>query len=381
MRNAWTRLGLRGRLAFSIGTIVVIAFAVVFVAVRAQMSHESSVIKREEARETSPPGVTEPGEDSAISPIEDAQSDAEKTFLAVGGATLLAALLAGYLLAARTASPLRRFAATAAEVDAGDLSPRLESSPASAAELRTLAEAFNHMLDRLDQAFARQRQFVSDASHELRSPMTAIRGQIEVLARNDSPSPEEIRRVEAMTMAEMRRVERLLDDLLALARLDEETEPSMEDIEAAPFLRGLVTANHERMEIGELASGTVRIDPDLIAQVIRNLLSNAHRHTGPDGRVSLSATAEGTVLTVMVDDDGPGVPGEERERVFDRFHRSESSRDRASGGSGLGLGIARSIVEMHGGRIWVEDSPLGGARVCFELPGFVATVRNLSPNA
>lgn len=381
MRNAWARLGLRGRLAFSIGTIVVIAFAVVFVAVRAQMSHESSVIKREEARETSAPGATEPGEDSAISPIEDAQSDAEKTFLAVGGATLLAALLAGYLLAARTASPLRRFAATAAEVDAGDLSPRLESSPASAAELRTLAEAFNHMLDRLDQAFARQRQFVSDASHELRSPMTAIRGQIEVLARNDSPSPEEIRRVEAMTMAEMRRVERLLDDLLALARLDEETEPSMDDIEAAPFLRGLAAANHEHMEIGELASGTVRIDPDLIAQVIRNLLSNAHRHTGPDGRVSLSATAEGTVLTVMVDDDGPGVPGEERERVFDRFHRSESSRDRASGGSGLGLGIARSIVEMHGGRIWVEDSPLGGARVCFELLGFVATVRNLSPNA
>lgn len=381
MRNAWTRLGLRGRLAFSIGTIVVIAFAVVFVAVRAQMSHESSVIKREEARETSAPGATEQGEGSAITPIEDAQTDAEKTFLAVGGATLLAALLAGYLLAARTASPLRRFAATAAEVDAGDLSPRLESSPASAAELRTLAEAFNHMLDRLDLAFARQRQFVSDASHELRSPMTAIRGQIEVLARNDSPSPEEIRRVEAMTMAEMRRVERLLDDLLALARLDEETEPSMDDIEAAPFLRGLAAANHEHMEIGELASGTVRIDPDLIAQVIRNLLSNAHRHTGPDGRVSLSATAEGTVLTVMVDDDGPGVPGEERERVFDRFHRSESSRDRASGGSGLGLGIARSIVEMHGGRIWVEDSPLGGARVCFELPGFVATVRNLSPNA
>ncbi len=380
MRSVWARLGLRGRLAFSIGAIVVTAFAVVFVAVRAQMSHESNVIRLEEARETSAPGATEPGEGSAISPIKDAQSDAEKTFLAVGGATLLAALIAGYLLAARTASPLRRFAATAAEVDAGDLSPRLESNPASAAELRTLAEAFNHMLDRLDLAFARQRQFASDASHELRSPMTAIRGQIEVLARNDSPSSEEIRRVEAMTMAEMRRVERLLDDLLALARLDEETEPSMDDIEAAPFLSGLAAANQERLEIGELASGTIRIDPDLIAQVVRNLLSNAHRHAGLDGRVSLSATAAGTVLTVAVDDDGPGVPDEERERVFDRFHRSESSRDRASGGSGLGLGIARSIVEMHGGRIWIEDSPLGGARACFELPGFIATVRNLSPN-
>ena len=131
MSSAWARLGLRGRLALSIGAIVVLAFAVVFVAVRAQMAHESSVIKREEARERASPRRrrAEPGEGSAISPIEDAQSDVEKTFLMVGGATLVAALLAGYLLAARTASPLRRFAATAAEVDAGDLTPRLESEP------------------------------------------------------------------------------------------------------------------------------------------------------------------------------------------------------------------------------------------------------------
>src|SRR4029077_278718 len=209
MRSAWRRLGLRGRLALSFGAIVVLAFAVVFVAVRAQMSNESAVIKREEAREPSKPEASggKAGESSSISPIEDAQSDVEKTFLAVGGASLVAALLAGYLLAARTASPLRRFAATAAKVDAGDLTPRLESSTAAATELRTLAEAFNHMLDRLHRALARQRPLVSDASHELRSPLTAIRGQLEVLARKESPSAEEIRRVEARTMAEMRRVE------------------------------------------------------------------------------------------------------------------------------------------------------------------------------
>jgi len=384
MRTRWSKLGLRGRLALSIGAIVVLAFAIVLVAVRAQMAHESSVIRHEEAREQSEPGASgrESKEGSAISPIEDAQSDAEKTFLVVGGAALAAALLAGYLLAARTASPLRRFAATAAKVDAGDLTPRLESSPADAAELRTLAEAFNHMLDRLDQAFARQRRFVSDASHELRSPMTAIRGQLEVLARSNSPSVEEIRRVEAITMTEMGRVERLVDDLLALARLDEGVGLAPREVQTASFLRGLASgADGEIAELGELAEGSVEVDPDLLVQVVRNLLTNARRHTGPDGRVSLSARADSGSLLVVVDDDGPGIPPEQRERVFDRFHRNEPSRDRASGGSGLGLGIARSIVEMHGGRIWAEDSPLGGARVCFELPGFEPKMRDLSADA
>ncbi len=373
MRSAWAGLGLRGRLALSIGTIVVASFAVVFVAVRAQMSNESAVIKHEEGRESSrpEPSAGEPGTGSSISPIEDAQSDVAKTFLFVGGASLAAALLAGYLLAARTASPLRRFAATAARVDAGDLTPRLESSPAAPAELRALAEAFNHMLDRLDRAFARQRQFVSDASHELRSPLTAIRGQLEVLARNESPSVEEIRRVEALTMMEMRRVERLVDDLLALARLDEGVGPALREVPSVPFLRGLAEGTHGRpVEVGELAEGSVRIDPDLIAQVVRNLLDNSRRHAGPSGRVAISARADGTSLVVSVEDDGPGIPPQQRERVFDRFHRNEPSRDRASGGSGLGLGIARSIVELHGGRIGIDDSPLGGARVSFRLPGF-----------
>ncbi len=383
MRRAWARLGLRGRLAFSIAAIVVAAFAVVFVAVRAELAHESSVIKREESREQSEPrAAAESGEGSGVSPIEDAQSDVEKALLLVGGTALVAALLAGYLLAARTASPLRRFAATAAEVDAGDLTPRLDSRPADAEELRTLAEAFNHMLDRLDQAFAQQRRFVSDASHELRSPLTAIRGQLEVLACNDSPSAEDVRRVGAMTMKEMRRVERLVNDLLALARLDEGVGPELREVQVAMFLGDLAAAEpNETTETGELCSGTVRIDPDLLAQVIRNLLSNAHRHAEPGGRVVLSARAAGERLIVMVDDDGPGIPPAERERVFGRFHRSEAARDRTSGGSGLGLGIARSIVELHGGRIWVEDSPLGGARVSFELPGLQPTVRDLSPNA
>ena len=221
MTRAWAKLGLRGRLGLSIGSIVIVAFALVFVAVRTQMSDESAVIGREEAREKALPSNPESGEPPRLSPIRDAHSDVEKTFLLVGGVALIAALLGGYLVAARTAAPLRRFAATATEVDAGDLTPRLSSDPSMPAELRTLAESFNRMLDRLDSAFARQRLFVSDASHELRSPLTAVRGQLEVLGRNQVPSAEEIRHVEQMAMVEIGRAERLVDDLLSLARLDE----------------------------------------------------------------------------------------------------------------------------------------------------------------
>jgi len=381
MRSTWRKLGLRGRLALSIGAIMVAAFAVVFVAVRAQMSNESAVIKREEAREPgkpeTPPVKSDDG--SAVSPIEDAQSDVEKTFFVVGGASLLAALLAGYLVATRTASPLRRFAATAAEVDAGDLTPRLETSGADAAELRTLAEAFNHMLDRLDHAFARQREFVSDASHELRSPLTAMRGQIEVLARQANPSAAEVRRVEAVVLREVGRTERLVEALLTLARLDEGAGPTVDEVQAGPFFRELADGPRA-VESAELVEGSIDLDPDLIAQVVRNLIENAGRHAGPEGRVSLSTLTEGGSLVIRVDDDGSGIPAAERERVFDRFHRSQPSRDRVSGGSGLGLGIARSIVLAHGGRIWVEDSPLGGARVSFLLPGFRPTIRDLSPD-
>lgn len=367
MTRAWAKLGLRGRLGLSIGSIVVVAFALVFVAVRSQMSDESAVIGREEAREEALPSDPEAGEPPRLSPIRDAHSDVEKTFLLVGGVTLIAALLGGYLVAARTAAPLRRFAATAAEVDAGDLKPRLATDPSMSTELRTLAESFNNMLDRLDGAFARQRVFVSDASHELRSPLTAVRGQLEVLARNEAPSAEEIHHVEQMAMVEIGRAERLVDDLLSLARLDEGgIGPSLQEVETGPYLRGLAAD----VETGHIPEGRIRLDPDLTAQVVRNLLGNARRHAGADGRIVLSGTADGGSLVVAVDDDGPGIRPEERELVFDRFHRSEASRGRATGGSGLGLSIARSLVERQGGRAWVDDSPLGGARVAFELPGF-----------
>src|SRR4051812_7677277 len=209
--SAWSKLGLRGRLAISIGTIVVLAFGGVFVVVRAQMANESHVIEREEAKKgpASGEGSGEVDESSRFSTIRDAQGDVEKTFFLIGGAALLAALLAGYLLAARTAAPLRRFAETAAEVDAGDLSPRLDPGPGAASELQAMADAFNHMLERLEDAFARQRRFVSDASHELRSPLTAIRGQLEVLGRQSDVTAADVRRGEGLVGPEIVPMQRL----------------------------------------------------------------------------------------------------------------------------------------------------------------------------
>jgi two-component system, OmpR family, sensor kinase len=371
VRSRWERLGLRGRLTLAFGTIVVVAFGLVFVTVRAQMAHERTVIGAEEEREAHEPGATE-GErhdSDGGSPIEEAQHDVEKTFLLFGGIALAAALLAGYLVSARAAAPLRRFAATATEIDAGDLSPRIVADPSSAAELRTLADSFNLMLDRLEDAFARQRGFVSDASHELRSPLTAIRGQIEVLAREPEPDAAAVKRVEAVTLTELGRVERLVEQMLALARLDEGVGPVRHEVDAAAFLREAIGAAPGSAAPGRVADGRIDLDPDMVARVIRNLVENARRHAGPGGTVTVTSIAEGGHLRVDVDDDGPGIAPGERERIFDRFHRSDAARARSSGGAGLGLAIARSIVEVHDGRIWAEESPLGGARVSFELPG------------
>ncbi len=304
--------------------------------------------------------------------VKRAQSEVAQTFLVAGAITLAFALVAVYLVAARTAAPLRRMARIAAAVDAGELTHRIQSSGPDD-EVRMLAESFDHMLDRLEDAFSRQRRFVSDASHEMRTPLTAVRGQLEVLAREADPSPQRVREVEYLTLREIARMERLVDDLLALARLDEGLEPVPVEIEVDAFLRELVDtaqAADRRIEFSGAPQGRVRADPDQLAQVVRNLVGNAIDHTAAGGTVRVSAEAKEGTVRIFVDDDGAGIPAAERDRVFDRFHRVEASRDRSSGGSGLGLAIARSIVEAHGGRIWIDDSPLGGARIAFELPRF-----------
>jgi heavy metal sensor kinase len=315
------------------------------------------------------------GVGEALTLVERAQREVARTFLLAGSVTLLISLLAGYLVAARTAGPLRRMARIAARVDGGDLSPRMaQQGPRD--EVRVLAESFDFMLDRLEDAFARQRGFASDASHELRTPLTVIRGQLEVLARQRNPTTEDVRRVERLVRTEILRMERLVDDLLVLARADEREFLRRRTIDLPSFARELIdgarpTADRS-FELGPIPAGSIEADPDRLVQALRNLLRNAVEYTATGGVVRLAATvsASGDRVTLAVEDDGPGIPPAHRERVFDRFHRTDSARTRVRGGAGLGLAIARAIAEAHGGTIWADESPEGGARVAIELPGF-----------
>jgi two-component system OmpR family sensor kinase len=313
-------------------------------------------------------GVVRVGE--PLASVERAQDGVVKAFLLAGSLTLIGALAAGYFVAARTADPLRRMARTAAAIDAGDLSHRIGASGPSD-EIRTLSESFDHMLDRLDEAFARQREFVSDASHELRTPLTVIRGQLEVLARSADISADDVRRVEGVVAREVARMQRLVDELLLLARTEEGGRLNLQQVDTRRFLgeqlEAIQPTADRRFELGAVADGTVEVDPDALAQAVRNLTRNAVEHTSTGGSVQLSALARGDRVEFAVEDDGPGIPAAERGRVFERFHRTRPGGAR---GSGLGLAIARGIVEAHGGSIWVDEAAGGGARVAFELPGF-----------
>lgn len=315
------------------------------------------------------------GEPLAV--IDSAKHSVARAFLLAGVAALLIALLASYLAGARVSAPLRRMAATASLVDAGDLEPRLEVPSGRSDEVRVLAEAFNRMLDRLAVAFARQREFVADASHELRTPITVIRGQLEVLAAQEHPSGSEVRRVERLVQAEIARTTRLIDDLLVLAQADRVGFLRPEPIALRSYLAELwdgVSLTAERnFELGPIPDGTLFADPDRLAQALRNLARNAVEHTAAQGglvRLEVSRTG-GERLEFAIIDNGPGIPEAERELIFERFHRTDPARSRANGGAGLGLAIVRAIAIAHGGAAYAGAARGGhGARVELVLPGF-----------
>ena len=230
------------------------------------------------------------------------------------------------------------------------------------------------MLDRLAAAFSRQRDFVADASHELRTPLTVIAGQLEVLAADTAPTPAEIQRTERLAAAEISRISRLIDDLLLLTRADQDDFLRREPIDLPPYLADLwetTTGPHDRQfTLGPVPEVVLDADPDRLAQALRNLIDNAVAHTeAPAGRVALTVTPlPDERIRFSVTDDGPGIPAGERERVFDRFHRTDAGRDRHSGGAGLGLAIVQAIATAHGGSVRVADSA-PGARLELELPG------------
>ncbi len=319
------------------------------------------------------------GTGEPLATVSHAQAGVGRAFILAGLLALAAALLGAYLIGSRVSRPLRRMAAVAARVDAGDLHPRIHDPRGQSREVRVLTDAFNHMLDRLTDAFAAQRAFVADASHELRTPLTVVAGQLEVLAAQRNPNAEEVRRVERLVQAEIARIARLVDDLLLLAKSEHAQFLKAEPIDLSTFVDelwdGMTLLAQRDFELADVPAGTLRADPDRLAQALRNLVANAIAHTAEGAglvRMRVESIGGGRVRFV-VEDDGPGIPVDQRERVFDRFHRTDSARDRASGGTGLGLAIVRAIAEAHGGRVSAGASAEGGARMVLELAQF--TVR------
>jgi signal transduction histidine kinase len=309
--------------------------------------------------------------------VARAEGSIARSFLIAGALAVVLALLASYLAGASVSSPLRRMARVAARVDDGDLDPRMHPPSSASAEIRVLAESFNHMLDRLSDAFAAQRDFIADASHELRTPLTVIGGQLEVLAAQEHPAPDEVRRVQRLVAAEIARTSRLVDDMLLLARSEGGDFLQPEEIELAPFIADLWAAasinDKRRFELSDLPQATLRADADRLAQALRNLIRNAIEHTNPpEGlvRLEVEALPAGRVRFI-VSDDGPGIDRGQLERVFERFHRTDQSRARTAGGAGLGLAIVLVIAQAHGGRAEAGETPLGGARFVLELPGLI----------
>ncbi|MHB1538053.1 MAG: sensor histidine kinase [Solirubrobacteraceae bacterium] len=316
--------------------------------------------------------------------VARAERGVAQAFILAAGLALLAALVAALLIGTRFSAPLRRMAAVARRVDAGELTPRIDD-PGPDEEARALADSFNHMLDRLTEAFAGERDFIADASHELRTPLTVIQGQLEVLAAQRQPAADEVRRVEALVRAEVGRMTRLVDDLLLLARAEQAQFLHTRSIPLTDFVAdlwaGVGPTAERRLELGALPHGRLEADPDRLAQALRNLIENAIEHTAAgDGLVRLEVGVERsderaaarTSVLFAVEDDGRGIPDDQLERIFDRFHRTDPARSRASGGAGLGLAIVRAIAEAHGGSVVARRGRLGGARIELRLPGFVA---------
>lgn len=281
---------------------------------------------------------------------------------------LLALLaVASWVLVGRALRPVEAIRAEVADISGRALDRRVPVPPRRD-EIGRLASTMNEMLDRLQAASERQRKFVADASHELQSPIAALRTQLEVAIAQ--PATTDWAATSSDLLAESRHMERLVRDLLFLARSDGEEgvrriEPvDLDDIvlEEATRLRSTAQV---RVDASGVSAAPLSGNRDELTRLVRNLLENAEHHA--ESRVRIRLSAEGREIILMVEDDGPGVPPAERERIFQRFTRLDEARSRNNGGTGLGLAIVKEITERHGGTVCVENAA-PGARFAVRLP-------------
>jgi two-component system OmpR family sensor kinase len=297
----------------------------------------------------------------------------------VGAAVLAAVGGTGFWLVRLGMRPLEDIERTAGAIAAGDLSRRIEDEDANT-EVGRLGGALNTMLGTIEAAFAerkeserRLRQFVADASHELQTPLTSVRGSAELVRRGAADRPEDLSNAMRRIEAESERMGVLVDDLLLLAHLDQNRPITRGRVDLRAITHDLVgdarVVDPDRPLTFE-APEPVVIDGDeqRLKQVIANLLSNARTHTPPGTPVTVRVRRDGDDALIEVADRGPGMTSDHASRVFERFFRADPSRARASGGSGLGLSIVSAIAEAHGGRVQIETEPGDGATFQVRLP-------------
>jgi signal transduction histidine kinase len=265
----------------------------------------------------------------------------------------------------RALRPVRRIEQGLADITASDLSRRVPV-PDTEDEIAGLAATVNATLSRLEGAVVQQRRFVADASHELRTPLTGLRTRLELAL--DDPADTDLLGTMRDALRDAERLHQIVDDLLALARLDSGVVPGREELDFGELARTEVRRREPRVPVAMDAEPGVMVVGNRLqlVRVLVNLLANADRHAVSKVAVTVRARDGRAVLTVA--DDGPGIPPDERERIFDRFTRLDAARSRDAGGSGLGLPIAREIAVRHGGTLTVEPGPDGGAAFVMSLP-------------
>ena len=310
------------------------------------------------------------------------------TFAWVIPLAILLASLGGYFLARKSLAPVVAMSVKAGRISAANLNERLPIQNAKD-ELGKLARAFNELLERVDRSFERQRQFMSDASHELRTPVAIMRGESEVALSRAERSAEEYRESLAVLHAEAQRLTHIVEDLFTLTRADAEQYPLspkefyLDELvaESARVTRSLAAAKEIALTCEATHELPIRADEALVGRMLLNLLDNAIKYTPRNGHVTVSCERANGEYEIKVSDTGPGIPADLQDRVFERFFRVDKARSREEndGGAGLGLAIARWIAQAHGGRLILSRSDATGSTFAAFLPAQPVSVAPAAP--
>lgn len=275
--------------------------------------------------------------------------------------TIAVAGAATYMITENCLSPLVNLKNQVANLSAQNLSDSPEGgAPQTGDEIESLSNAFQGMRLRLDSAFETQKRFAANAAHELRTPLAAIRTRLDVFSKHEDHTEEEYQALIGSLRRQTERLSLLVKDLLDMSCMEE--VPMQDAIDVAPLMDEIAhelepLAEKKGMSFRTEGGGTVLGSDRLIARALYNLAENAVKYGADGGHVVLAASFQERNVLIRVEDDGPGIPEEHREKIFEPFYRVDKSRSRAMGGAGLGLPMTRAILERHGGTIWLEERP------------------------